>query len=190
MHVFSVSFCPVWGMSFCFFVCVFLTCLSPNLCITSKTNPVIAEGQALGCSDLSVQCLFCEKVGKNKKCSLASVKLCNIEPQRAGFLLVQKKHGSCVLPNPVLGPRLEELVLNGCPRILCRNQLVCSGFPPSPLPLSVWFAGCSESEWRGVTVYPLSVSCCCSWSLSCKSTSAAHPLGQLGPLHSVCISLL
>lgn len=189
MHVFSVSFCPVWGMSFCFFVCVFLTCLSPNLCVTSKTNPVIAEGQALGRSDLSVQCLFCEKVGKNKKCSLASVKLCNIEPQRAGFLLVQKKHGSCVLPNPVLGPRLEELVLNGCPRILCRNQLVCSGFPPSPLPLSGLL---DVLSLNGVVSQctPLSVSCCCSWSLSCKSTSAAHPLGQLGPLHSVCISLL
>lgn len=76
--------------------------------------------------------------------------------------MVQKKHGSCVLPNPVLGPRLEELVLNGCPRILCHSQLTFTGFPP-PLPLSVWFVGCSVSERCGVKVYTVSVSCC--WQL-------------------------
>lgn len=47
---------------------------------------------------------------------------------------MQKTHGSCVLPNPVLGPRLAELVLSGCPRILHPNQLLFTGFPPSPPP--------------------------------------------------------
>lgn len=113
-------------------------------------------------------------MGKNEKCSLASVKLCNIEHQRAGFLMVQKKHGSCVLPNPVLGPRLEELVLNGCPRILCHSQLRSLVFLLPCLSLSGLLdvlclndvvSKCTPCQSRVVG----------SWSLSCKSTSAAYP---------------
>lgn len=74
------------------------------------------------------------------KCSLTSIKLCNTAHQRAEFLVIQKC-SSCVLPNPVLGARLGELVLDGCPRILYPDQLQFTAFPPAPSPRPAVYPG-------------------------------------------------
>lgn len=114
VHVLWVLLCFVWEWSFIFYVS------------TSKSleiNWLITWGQGLECSDRSMLSYFCLKQGKIRhKCSLTSIKLCNTAHQRAEFLVIQKC-SSCVLPNPVLGPRLGELVLNGCPRISYPDQL-------------------------------------------------------------------
>lgn len=49
--MFSVSFCPVWELSFCFCFSFYVP-IPKSLCYLK--NEPINEGQALGCSDLSM----------------------------------------------------------------------------------------------------------------------------------------
>lgn len=119
------------------------------------------------------------------KCSLTSIKLCNTAHQRAEFLVIQKC-SSCVLPNPVLGARLGELVLDGCPRILYPDQLQFTAFPPAPSPRPAVYpgqvVGCFGLECCDLQVCPS----CHPVVLSCNPSSAALPWGHFTVFASPC----
>lgn len=176
VSTFSVGLCVLCGSGGFAFICLCTPCKIFLCCFKSESVNHLGPGFGMLWPEY-VAFLWFKKKGKiRRKCSLASIKLCNIVHQRAEFLVIQKTDGSCVLPNPVLGPRLGELVLHGRPRILHPDNS-CSLVFLLPPRLTRRFFRYFGSEWCAIEVYPSCQSCLVvNWTLSCKPASVASPL--------------
>lgn len=128
-----VLLCFVWKWSFSFYLCV---------------HPKIFKNELMNHWGLGFGMLWPEyvelllfKTGKNKTWMLSDLNQTMQYSTPESWIPCDTEVQLLCPSKPILGPRLGELVLHGCPRILYPDQLSFTAFPRAPSPPPAVYRG-------------------------------------------------